>query len=116
MSTALCIPRRSPIQVLLEPDAFTEKAFFRSPHMSGMCHFEKYEIRNNRYVKNKITFTLTYTHAHTHNKHAHTRTQRHTGTATRHLVYLEVVFAINVFFNYYFSLLCQWSWRGASVV
>ena len=64
MSTALCIPRRSPIQVLSEPDALAEKAYFRSPDMSGMCHFEKYEI-NNKYVKKKITFTLTYTHAHT---------------------------------------------------
>ena len=61
MSTALCIP----IQVLSEPDALAEKAYFRSPDMSGMCHFEKYEIRNNKCVKKKITFTLTYTHAHT---------------------------------------------------
>ena len=65
MSTALCIPKRSPAQVLSEPDALAEKAYFRSPDMSGMCHFEKYEIRNNKYVKKKITFTLTYTHAHT---------------------------------------------------
>ena len=48
MSTALCIPRRSPIQVLSEPDALAEKAYFRSPDMSGMCHFEKYEIRNKK--------------------------------------------------------------------